>query len=194
VHTEKAEIEYFRAFKNYLRTPRLMPKRELRLTPQALIDFVIDWKRSSGCFSESDNDKVWCVIDVDDFFDGEEDRKSLLFAIRRAKAEGIRIAYANECFELWILLHFTCPTAPIIRGKDIEKRIQDSFKKKGLGIFSKNQDVFQVLLPFQRQAIINSKKLFPGTYESTRWISVLGKKGNPSTNFHFLIEDILRLI
>ena len=65
-HTEKAEIEYFLEFKHFLRTPLLMPQKEILWTPQELIEHVIKWKKKN--ISEKDNDQVWCIFDVDDFY------------------------------------------------------------------------------------------------------------------------------
>ncbi|NTW29675.1 MAG: RloB domain-containing protein [Candidatus Moranbacteria bacterium] len=196
VHTKRAEPEYFRAFKNHHELHRLIVYRAKGcLTPQSLIDYVIAWRKLCDEYSEADGDRIWCVVDVDDFLDTEEDKQEVLRAVRRANIAGIRIGYANECFELWILLHFVLPTAPIERGKDIEKRIQDVFKKVGLGLFQKNDDIFQRLLPFQEQAVQNSSKLLSNAeYEAIRWESALGKNGNPSTNIHMLVDDIQKLI
>lgn len=190
-HTKKAEIEYFQDFKNYLKTPLLMPKRDILWTPKELLEKIVVWKKKNIC--EKDGDHVWCIFDVDDFYKKEEDKKGFLKAIKNATDNNIKIAYINECFELWILLHFEKPTVAISRGNDIEKKIQQAFNKNSLGIFKKNQKVFKTLLPFQAQAIKNAKKIL-SNYGSIDWDKMLNKKGNPSTSVHFLIEEIIRLI
>ncbi|MDH4330311.1 MAG: RloB family protein [Candidatus Moranbacteria bacterium] len=191
-HTEKAEIEYFQDFKNYLETPLLMPKKELCWKPQELIEKVIKWKREE--IYDEDRDQVWCIFDVDDFCCEEQDKVELLRLIAMAEDNNIKIALMNECFELWILLHFERLTSPVYRGKDIEKRIQKFFKKNKLGEFKKNQSVFKTLLPFQAQAISNAKKLLSMDYEKIDWVEILSKNGNPTTSIHFLIEEINRLM
>ena len=65
-HTEKAEIEYFQDYKNHLRTPLLMPKRQLCGTPHELITKIIQWKKEH--LHKEDGDQVWCIFDVDDFY------------------------------------------------------------------------------------------------------------------------------
>jgi len=191
-HTQKAEIEYFQDFKNYLRTSLLVAKKEICWTPQELLGKVIQWKERN-VFKE-DGDQVWCIFDVDDFYKKEQSKKELLKLIENAKNNDVRIAYTNECFELWILLHFEKPTSPICRGKNIEKRIQQIFKKNKLGEFKKNQKVFHILLPFQQQAIKNAQKLLSSDYEKINWEKVLSEEGNPSTSIHFLVEEIKLLI
>lgn len=188
-HTKRAEIEYFQEFKNYLKTPLLMPDKKLYWTPQELLEKIVEWKKIKVC--EDDGDQVWCIFDVDDFY--KNDSKKLLAAIKNAVDNNIKIAYVNECFELWILLHFEKPNCQICRGDDIEKKIIEAFKKNNLGEFKKNQEVFQILLPFQDQAIKNAKGIVPD-YGKINWQNNLSVKGNPSTSIHFLVEEINRLI
>jgi len=188
-HTERAEIEYFQEFKNYLKTPLLMPGKKLYWTPQELLEKIVEWKKEKIC--DDDGDQVWCIFDVDDFY--KNDSKKLLAAIKKAMDNNIRIAYVNECFELWILFHFEKPNCSICRGDDIEKKIIAAFKKNKLGKFQKNQEIFQILLPFQDKAIKNAKDMVPD-YKKINWQHNLSAKGNPSTSIHFLVEEINRLI
>ena len=106
-HTEKAEIDYFQEFKDCLKTPLLMPEKFVCRAPQDLLEHVKRWMVSavkSGELVAEDNDQIWCVFDVDDFY--ENDSKGLLNAIKNAETNGIKIAFINECFEHWILFHF----------------------------------------------------------------------------------------
>lgn len=130
-HTQKAEINYFQAFKNYLPSHLLMPGKIICRRPQQLIPKVIEWKNKN--INDEDGDRVWCIFDVDDFF--KSDPQYLLKKIKIAHQNNIKIAYVNVCFEHWILLHFEKPTSPISRGDEIEKRISKAFKKQGLGLF-----------------------------------------------------------
>jgi len=188
-HTEKAEIEYFQDFKNYLRTSLLMPQKNICWTPQELLKKIIEWKKIN--VNEKDGDQVWCIFDIDDFY--KDDRNNLMSALNNALSNDIKIAYVNECFELWILLHFQKPTSPIKRGVDIESKIKKEFKIHKLGEFKKNQRIFETLLPFQSDAIKNSKKILPN-YDKIDWESRLSEAGNPSTSVHFLIDEINKLI
>lgn len=194
-HTKKAEIEYFKSFKDHFELILLIVDQKICATPWILIKEIIKRKNSQlqlGKISEEDNDQVWCVFDVDDFY--QEDSKKFLQAITDAHRNNIRIAYTNECFELLFLLHFEKPNYSIARGDEIEKKIQQAFKKNQLGDFKKNQNVFKTLLPFQDQAIKNARGLIPKKYIEINWANVLHGNGNPSTSVHFLIEEIKRLI
>jgi hypothetical protein len=184
-HTAKAEIEYFQDFKNFLRTPLLMPKKNICWSPQELLEKVIKWKIENIC--EKDGDQVWCVFDIDDFY--KNDKHALMASLNNAIRNNIKIAYANESFELWILLHFQKLTTPIKRGREIEKKIQEMFKKHDLQTFTKNQKVFSVLLKFQKDAIKNAKCTIP-KYSKINWNEKMSKSGNPSTSIHFLVDEI----
>lgn len=57
-------------------------------------------------------DQAWCVFDRDSF--SADDFNS---AIRKAEAAGFHVAYTNEAFELWYLLHFNDHWASLHRGQ-----------------------------------------------------------------------------
>jgi len=46
-------------------------------------------------------DQVWCVFDRDRY-----PAKNFCDAINLAKDNGVKVAYSNEAFELWFVLHF----------------------------------------------------------------------------------------
>ncbi len=54
-------------------------------------------------------DEIWCVFDVDDHPRIQE-------AKVQAKANGIKVAISNPCFELWLILHFREQTAYLDRA------------------------------------------------------------------------------
>lgn len=189
-HTEKAEINYFQEFKNHLHSNLLMPRKFICFTPQQLIPEVVKWKKWEK-INDEDGDRIWCIFDVDDFFKNDPD--NLLKAINLAHQNNIKIAYVNECFEHWILLHFERLNSAVRRGATIETKIIQHFKKNGLGKYIKNQEVFKQLLPFQSNAIKNGNGLVP-KYEEIDWQKELSGDGNPSTSIHFLIQEINDLL
>lgn len=192
IHTAKAELEYFQDFKDHLKTMQLLPKKAICWSPCELIAQVVTWKKRDNIgkqeFSEEDGDQIWCVFDVDDFYKDEANK--MLAAIQTAHKNKIKIAYSNECFELWILLHFTKPTAAIARGSIMENKIARYFKKHKLHGFTKNQKIFLTLLEFQPCGIKHANELI-GNYAEIKWDHVLSRDGNPSTSIHFLIQEIL---
>jgi hypothetical protein len=153
-----------------------------------LLEYVIEWKEKN--INDMDQDQIWCIFDVDDFY--KNDGSNLLTLIKKALSNKIKIVYCNECFELWILLHF-CNVPAYVSRKNLEKKIGEFFSKYGLGKFRKNQKVFGILLPYQDQAIKNAKRILKYSYHIIPWSRVLSQQGNPSTNIHFLIEEIYKL-
>ncbi|MDT8392015.1 MAG: RloB family protein [Lentisphaeria bacterium] len=86
-------------------------------------------------------DEVWVVMDRDSFpphdFDNAinkvkaKDKKSVKEALAAKKskkdAKRYRAAWSNECFELWILLHFQDVTHPLARD-EIYHKLSDIFE------------------------------------------------------------------
>lgn len=58
-------------------------------------------ERSAQLSQEKDYDQVWCVFDKDNF--GTEDFNN---AIQKANSLGFGVAYSNQAFEYWLILHF----------------------------------------------------------------------------------------
>lgn len=62
-------------------------------------------------------DETWVVFDKDDLDKTPGNRRNFETAFNLAEEKRVKIAYSNECFELWLLLHFVDvdPSHPIPR-------------------------------------------------------------------------------
>lgn len=122
-------------------------------------------------------DQTWCVFKKDSF--PSDDFND---AVRVAKKNGVRIAYTNEVFELWYLLHFCyCDTA-IIR-QDYKDRLSEHMNHK----YCKNSEtIFDEIFERQKLAIQNAKRLLK-TYNPSKPCD-----DNPSTTVHLLVEQLNR--
>ncbi|MBU1661811.1 MAG: RloB family protein [Chloroflexi bacterium] len=123
---------------------------------------------------------VWVVFDRDDFspenFNG---------AIEQAKHAGFCVAYSNEAFELWYVLHFDYMDNAISRQQyqDIlSKRLVEPYRKNDLTLYAR-------LLNRQPDAIRNAERLLASykphpnpTYD------------NPCTAVHHLVQELNRHI
>ena len=58
-------------------------------------------KEALALDQQGNYDQVWCVFDKDDFKDSDFNS-----AIQIAIANDFGVAYSNQCFEYWLLLHF----------------------------------------------------------------------------------------
>jgi len=137
-------------------------------------------------------DHCWIVIDRDK---GTPTHTIQNFkeAINQAKNKKIKVAYANDAFELWYLLHFDYVDTPMDRTELITMLL-DKLKEKyseGFANFTtkniKNENntklIFDTLLNVQQRAIDNAEKLlqFYGSEHDA-------EKDNPSTTIHQLVE------
>lgn len=140
-------------------------------------------------------DQTWCVFDRDSF-------GAQLFneAIRRARAAGMHVAYSNEAFELWYLLHFDFHTSALSRaqyGGMLTQRLGSDYRKN-------REDIYQVLLPRQGDAIRNARRLLQ-EYHDPNGAEIESETGclkefrglnpeadNPSTTVHCLVEELNR--
>lgn len=68
-------------------------------------------------------DRVWCVFDKDDFKD--EDFNN---AIQLAEGNGFGVAYSNQAFEYWLILHFNDHQGGGMHRDDHNEKINDLLK------------------------------------------------------------------
>ena len=150
-----------------------------------------------------DFEHKWIVIDRDnervnggghkiqDFNNALKDAKN------KRKNLNIEVAYSNDSFELWYLLHFDYRDTAILRDKIIKKVIK-KLKDLEPHKFSKlNKDnikqenytemIFDILLSKQEDAISNAKKLLL-TYTNHN-----PEQDNPSTRVHILVDILNKL-
>ncbi len=168
---EKTEPNYFKGF----RVP---------------MDVVVDIHPGAGMHSaavraailrkneaDDDYDQIWCVFDRDD---NGRNSKSFNDALELAKANNISIAYTNDAFELWYLLHFNYHDTAIHRHDYIKKLhflIDGGYKKNDSAMFKKLEDKMD-------DADRNARKLL-SQYDPSNPVH-----DNPSTTVHLLVEQL----
>jgi hypothetical protein len=124
-------------------------------------------------------DQVWCVFDRDSF-----PAQHFNEALRLAKANNISVAYSNESFELWYLLHFNFYSTAIHRA-DYITRLSTLLGRS----YQKNSDtVYEELIDRQYQALDNARRLY-ALYSPSN-----PERDNPSTTVHLLVEELNRFL
>lgn len=131
---EKTEPEYFQQFVD------LFPDRTLYLRPvgtglsplgvvnQAIIEKAKLQEESKKEFGK--DDAVWVVFDKDDAHQNDTTRQKFDRAFEIAKTNKFEIAYSNEAFELWFLLHLEeVPLHPPIPRSDIYTRLGELIRQ-----------------------------------------------------------------
>ena len=166
----KTEPNYFESF----RIPTVTIKIEgLGENPSKLVQSANELK------SQDDYDQVWCVFDRDDWT--KEDFNN---AISRAEKYGFKVAYSNEAFELWYVLHFEFLDTGIPR-KDYIKKLTSLLGKK----YQKNsKTIYDDLLDKQDTASKNAKKLLED------YPQLKPEQDNPSTTVHLLVKQLNRFV
>lgn len=168
---EQTEKKYFEAFpvkkdvvivdvKGIGADPITLLKKTLRIKDQGVSD-------------DSAYNQVWLVIDKDDFPDD-------LFnnVINSAEANKVRVAYSNQAFELWYLLHFEFLNTSIDRQRyctKLSSLLDHEYKKN-------DEDIYTKLKGKQYDAICRAKKLL-GAFDR-----INPAKNDPSTTVHKLVE------
>ncbi len=184
---ELAEPQYFQDFKDHLKAHNILVryrKEFLKKAPWSFIEAAIKFKeeeQQKGKFSREDNDQIWLVFDVDNYWSDNENK--FREALKLAEANGLKIAWSNECFEFWFLCHFGLYNSAIPRT-DYHKKLEKHFKDEGLGKYEKNmEDIFEPLTPLQSAAIENAKRLYVKD----------GVGKNPSTAVHLVVVELSRI-
>jgi RloB-like protein len=127
-------------------------------------------------------DRVWCVFDRDPSRDKTAQRFNN--ALQLAKKENIDVAYSNECFEIWYLLHFHFYNTAIPR-KDYGKMLTALLGVK----YEKNsEDMYKLLEDNQPRAIKHARKLLD-SYDPHN-----PESDNPATTVHLLVEELNQYI
>ena len=163
---EKTEPNYFRGFR---RPGLILEVKGEGYNTVSLVEKAIE-------FSEKEKyDHVWCVFDRDSF---PEQNFNEAFSL--AKRNNIRIAYSNEAFELWYLLHFNYYDSAINRS-DYCAKLSTLLGHE----YKKNQgDMYILLGPKQAMAIQNAENLL-AQYQPLDPLNA-----NPSTTVHLLIQEL----
>jgi hypothetical protein len=147
---EKTEPDYFKAFRMTAATIKAVGQamNTMTLVNKAISIREADQKRKRVY------DQCWVVFDKDDF-----PAKDFNQAIQLAEKNGFRVAYSNQAFEYWFLLHYNLYTGAIHRNqyKDMLTRLTGMpySKSEGYGAV-----MYNLLLFRQQQAISNAETVF----------------------------------
>ena len=105
---ERTEPNYFRCF----RVPKSIIEIDVRGLGYNTVSLV---KKAIDLRNQDSYDQVWCVFDRDSW-----PAQNFNDALSLAKREKIKVAYSNEAFEIWYLLHFNYHTTAITRSGCID--------------------------------------------------------------------------
>lgn len=123
----------------------------------------------------SDFKHKWIVIDrdIERVNGGGHTQEDYNKAIEQSKNKEeklrVEVAYANDCFELWYLLHFNYVNTPILRDKivvdlitelkNLDNKTFSKLNKKSIKDKSFTEEIFKAIKGKQLDAINNSERL-----------------------------------
>jgi len=165
---EKTEPNYFRAFPEYTLVYAIQVEGAGANTT-SVVERAIELRDEVGGYED---DEVWAVFDRDSF-PPERFNEALLLA----KNRGIRVAYSNEAFELWYLLHFAYRDTGLSRTQyksKLTRSLGERYRKN-------SEQMYDKLLPMQEQAIQNASRLLASH------TPLVPESCNPSTTVHLLV-------
>lgn len=168
---EKTEPNYFKAFRVTSAVVRIEGHGQ---NTKKLVESAINLKNKA--IQDGDPyDQIWCVFDRDSF-----SKKDFNDALKLVEDNDLEVAYSNEAFEIWYLLHFHYFHTGISR-KDYEAKLTECLGKQ----YKKNSEtMYEDLLENQEQAISNAKKLLQ------EYPNHDPERDNPSTTIFRLVEEL----
>jgi hypothetical protein len=165
---EKTEPNYFRNFRTSLKISEI----DVRGTGYNTVSLV---KEAIRLKKEDEYNQVWVVFDRDSFPSSDFND-----AFTLAKKHNIHVAYSNQAFELWYLLHFHYYHSAVDRHEYI-KKLSELLGKP----YKKNSStIYEELLKRQPEAIQNAKRLL------SEYNPHNPERDNPSTTVFFLVEEL----
>jgi hypothetical protein len=127
--------------------------------------------------NEDDYVETWCVFDRDSFPAGHFNR-----AIQLAKSNKLQVAYSNEAFELWYVLHFEFLNTGLSRH-DYKRKLSAHLNRR----YQKgDRTIYHELHRYQPVALSNAENLL-ACYDPLN-----AEQANPSTTVHLLVAALNR--
>lgn len=180
---KNTEPSYFRKFRLANVTVSYDGKDPLTLTRQ-----LIQFKKNSKF------DEYWIVFDKDEFSNDDFN-----LAVQLAKHNKINVAYSNQAFEYWLLLHFLDHNGSKLDRREYGPRLTKFLAPKGVEYDYKgskmiDESFFEILDSIDSnigkirvsQAIARAKKIFD-KYDHNN-----PAEEESSTTVFMLVEELLR--
>jgi hypothetical protein len=144
---ENTEPDYFKAFRMTAATVKALGEA---MNTMSLVNKAINIREAEKSKKRFYN-QCWVVFDKDDYSANDFNQ-----AIQLAEKNGFQVAYSNQAFEYWFLLHFNLYTGAIHRNQYnemLEKLTGMHYNKaEGYGAL-----MYNLLLARQEKAIRNAE-------------------------------------
>jgi len=166
----KTEPNYFEAFKISTLDVQV---EGTGMNTDSLVREAIRFKTEAGMRGDP-FDYIWAVFDRDSFL-----AQNFNNALQLAEKNNIKVAYSNEAFEIWYMLHFNYYNTGMARSqypKILTEQLGRQYEKNEVGMYEELKEK-------QPTAIRNGKKLMEvyGTNHNPH-------RDNPCTKVFELVE------
>lgn len=133
---------------------------------------------------EKQYDQVWCVFDKDDFSENDFNK-----AIKIAKVQGFGVAYSNQSFEYWLILHFEDHQGGGMHRRDYNGKINELLKPFNVtydGNKRVSESFFELLDKRINLAITRAERNF------NQFDNINPAKEESSTTVFELVKELLK--
>lgn len=147
--------------------------------------------RAMQLSKEDDYDQVWCVFDKDDF-----PNENFNNAIFKAEKIGFNVAYSNQAFEYWLILHFEDHQGGAMHRNQYCSKLNDYLKSFGVAYDCDSKEITDGVFEILQSKIEDSGKprqeiAFIRAERNLRSFDNRNPaKEESSTKVHKLIEEI----
>lgn len=174
----KTEAQYFDHFRSTT-GPRIMSE-DGSVSKIRLVEAAIDLRAKviADKSYNSEVDETWVVFDRDIDIKKPNDKETFNEALALAERNNINVAYSNDAFEIWLLLHFQAVSGEMHRDVVCDKL------KAHLGSYEHGDDIFDKLDALYPEALKRAKQMLRAA-EGTNPVDA-----NPSTTVHLLTEKL----
>jgi len=162
--------------------------------PKGVVETAVREKIILEKKAKKEVDFVWIVFDKDDADATANTRQKFQDAFTIAETEKFEVAYSNEVFELWFLLHFTDVEASVsLPRAEVYRLLKEKFQKIS-GYEEYEYDHYKVdartveivINAGDRAAAIERAESLLLHHGTTAPIDA-----NPSTRVHLLVQELL---
>ncbi|TKG97064.1 RloB domain-containing protein [Puteibacter caeruleilacunae] len=184
---EVTEPTYFKSFP--INTETIVEAIGLGRSKTALVrkalELLTKEKRLKRQKNYDSDTQIWMVFDYD-IRPNVDDSNDYNQAIQLAQAHNINVAYSNDCFELWFLLHYQFQNTNLTRFEYynmLSNKLNCNYEKEGKSLeYSKS--LYHIFLPLQPKALQLAHRL----YEHQKHLPF--NEQNPCTTVFKLVEEL----
>jgi hypothetical protein len=178
---EVTEPVYFEALKRLHREVVVVVETCPKSPPQ-MLDAARAIQIKAARSREERYDTVWVVFDAE-----ERPDLAMLRQLRhQADQHGIRLAWSNPCFEVWLTLHLAFSQAQLLNAAESIRQLTThlpSYAKDRRGA----ERNMAILLPLVGTALVNAQRLREGHVARDA-----GEFPNPATDIDQLVRDMIQ--